>query len=413
MSEHTTETTDYEPLAGLRLAWSIGRYVALHCIPLLALVTGVTTTSIILCISLYAIRMFFVTAGYHRYFSHRSFKTSRAMQAVFAFGAETSLQRGVLWWAAHHRHHHKHSDTPEDVHSVRHGGLIHAHFGWLFTGRWNDELTDFSAVKDLAKYPEIRWLDRHWLVPPVLLMILCYAIDGWTGVVVGFFWSQIAVWHGTYTINSLSHLIGSQRYETGDDSRNNLVLALITFGEGWHNNHHHYQASANQGFFWWEIDITYMVLWAMSKVGLVWDLRKPPEHIVHDMPHPKVQLKQLREHFATLHADAAGRMEEAYARAAAELGSMRDEVHPSTATTDLFEGAQERMREAYERALASYDDLSQQLSERHASAQAHIDRLKAAMTERAGALDADLTRLTESLNSELAETEGRMQEALA
>jgi stearoyl-CoA desaturase (Delta-9 desaturase) len=235
-------------------------------------------------------RLFFVTAGYHRYFSHRSFKTSRWFQFVLALGAAATIQKGVLWWASHHRKHHKLSDQPGDVHSVVQSGFWYAHQGWI-TSTQNDE-TDLSRVRDFAKYPELRWLDRWWVIPPVVVGAATLYVGGFFGFVWAFMVSQVLSWHGTFTINSLSHLWGSRRYPTTDDSRNNLVLALITLGEGWHNNHHHFMGSTRQGFFWWEIDVTYYVLKMMSFVGLIWDLHGVPDHIRDEVAEVEVPTAQ-------------------------------------------------------------------------------------------------------------------------
>jgi stearoyl-CoA desaturase (delta-9 desaturase) len=252
-------------------------FFAVHLVPLFALVTGVTAFDVALCIGLYLIRMFCITAGYHRYFSHRAYKMGRVMQFLVAFGGATAAQKGPLWWAAHHRHHHKHSDRPEDIHSPLRG-FWWSHMGWIVCRKYRG--TDLEAIKDFAKYPELRLLNKHYLVPPVMLGVLCFALGGWSALVTGFFLSTVLTYHGTFVINSLAHVMGRRRYVTTDTSRNSLVLALITLGEGWHNNHHYYQSTANQGFFWWEIDISYYVLRVLSVFGLVWDLRTPPKHIL-------------------------------------------------------------------------------------------------------------------------------------
>ena len=277
-------------------------FIFVHLAPLAAFWTGVTTTSVILCITLYVVRMFGVTAGYHRFFSHRSFKTSRAGQFFFAFLAMSSTQKSVLWWAALHRHHHRHSDQEDDVHSPVHRSFFYSHVGWIFDKKHND--TRLDEVPDLAKYPELRFLDKHQLIPGILLGILCFAIDGWSGLLIGFFLSTVFLYHGTFFINSLAHVHGKQRYVTGDDSRNNWWLALITLGEGWHNNHHAYQRSTRQGFRWYEVDITYYVLKAMSWVGLVWDLGEPPAEVVRNERRVGTAVlervsRQLAEHFST------------------------------------------------------------------------------------------------------------------
>lgn len=255
-------------------------FILVHLAPLAAFWTGVTTTSIVLCVTLYVVRMFGVTAGYHRFFSHRSFKTSRAGQFLFAVLAMSSTQKSVLWWAALHRHHHRHSDTEDDVHSPVHRSFFYSHVGWIFDKK--HDTTRIDEVPDLAKYPELRFLDRHQLLPAILLAVLCFAIDGWPGLVIGFFLSTVFLYHGTFFINSLAHVHGKQRYLTGDDSRNNWWLAIITLGEGWHNNHHAYQRSTRQGFRWYEFDPTYYALKALSWTGLVWDLGEPPAEVVRN-----------------------------------------------------------------------------------------------------------------------------------
>ncbi len=228
-------------------------------------------------IALYVARMFAVTAGYHRYFSHRSFKTSRAFQFVLALTGSTCAQKGVLWWAGNHRHHHKYSDELEDIHSPTQKGFWWSHVGWILSRKY--ARTDENAIKDFAKFPELRFLDRWHLLPTISLAVLLAVAGGPSLLVWGFFVSTVLLWHGTFTINSLSHVFGSRRYETTDTSRNNWLLALITLGEGWHNNHHYYMSCAKQGFFWWEIDASYYTLKVLSWMHVVWDLRKPPAHI--------------------------------------------------------------------------------------------------------------------------------------
>jgi stearoyl-CoA desaturase (delta-9 desaturase) len=227
-----------------------------------------------LALALYYGRMAFTTIGYHRYFSHRTFKTSRWFQFVLAFLAETSAQKGVLWWAAHHRVHHRYSDLAGDPHSPEEG-FWESHMLWI--------LRDFAGptgeIKDFARYPELRWLNKHYLLPPGALAVGLYFLGGMPALVWGFFVSTVLLWHGTFLVNSVNHLWGSRRYATTDTSRNNGLLALLTMGEGWHNNHHHYMASANQGFFWWEIDLSFYLIRLFQTLGLVWDVRVPPEKI--------------------------------------------------------------------------------------------------------------------------------------
>jgi stearoyl-CoA desaturase (delta-9 desaturase) len=254
-------------------------FVAVH----VAAVAGVALLGwswrgLALAVGLYYLRMFFVTAGYHRYFSHRSYRTSRPMQLLLALGSMISSQKGVIWWASHHRVHHKHSDQPGDVHSALRDGFWWSHLGWILSDKYEE--TEESRVKDLLKCPELVWLNRWWWIAPVTFAVGLFLVGGWFALVWGFFVSTTLLWHGTFTINSLTHMIGSRRYATTDNSRNSAILAAITMGEGWHNNHHYYQRSTRQGFFWWEIDPTYYVLRLLAGVGLVWDLHDPPREIV-------------------------------------------------------------------------------------------------------------------------------------
>ena len=232
---------------------------------------------LVVCLALFYVRMFFLTAGYHRYFAHRSFKTSRAFQFVMAVMASAAAQKGVLWWAANHRHHHRYSDTEEDLHSPSLFGFWWSHVGWILSDRYNH--TQVELIRDFYKYPELRWLNRYHLVPPTVLAVGLFLIGGWRLLVWGFFVSTVGLWHTTFSVNSLSHMFGWQRYPTSDTSRNNPLLGLLTMGEGWHNNHHYYMASARQGFFWWEVDLTYYVLRVLSWLRIVWDLRQPPDTV--------------------------------------------------------------------------------------------------------------------------------------
>jgi stearoyl-CoA desaturase (delta-9 desaturase) len=255
-------------------------FVLLHFAAFAAIWTGVTWEAVAICISLYVIRIFAIGAGYHRYFSHRSYKTGRVFQFILAFLAQATAQKSVLWWAAKHRHHHLHSDTEHDVHSPRHTGFFYAHVGWIFAK--NHDTTDLVKVSDFTQYPELMFLHRFELFPAVVTALAAFAIGGWSGLVVGFVWSTVLVYHATFCINSLAHVHGKKRYVTGDDSRNNWLLAFFTMGEGWHNNHHAYQSSVRQGFKWWEIDPTYYILKALSWVGVVWDMKSPPEEVLRN-----------------------------------------------------------------------------------------------------------------------------------
>ena len=240
---------------------------------------GWSWTGFALALGVYFARMVVVTAGYHRYFSHRAFSTSRVFQFLLAVGAQSAAQNSVIWWASHHRWHHRYSDTPRDVHSARLHGFWYAHLGWILKDVWQ---TDLRQVPDLVKYPELRFLDRRSIVmvPTALLGLAFLLVGGLHGLIWGYMVSTVLVWHGSFAINSLTHLFGRRRYATTDNSRNQWLLALITTGEGWHNNHHHYPSAANQGFFWWEVDLTYWVLRLWQSVGLIWDLRRPPANVL-------------------------------------------------------------------------------------------------------------------------------------
>ena len=273
--------------------WTTIPFALVHVLALGVFWVGISPVAVGVCLGLFWLRMFAITGFYHRYLSHRSYKTSRWFQFLFALLGNSSVQKGPLWWAGHHRHHHKYSDEDEDVHSPIKRGFIYSHVGWIFA-RVNSR-TRIGLVPDLAKFPELRAIDRFDVLMPVLLGTSCFGLGvllqtyapslGTTGPQMlfwGFFLSTVILVNATFTINSLSHIFGKRRYETGDTSRNNWLLALLTFGEGWHNNHHHYATAARQGFFWWEIDITYYGLVVLSKLGLIWDLKRVPDHILNE-----------------------------------------------------------------------------------------------------------------------------------
>ena len=257
------------------------------------LVVGTSTAAWIWLGVSYVVHMHAITGWYHRYFSHRTFKTSRWFQFVWAVIGVTAVQKGPLWWAHHHRGHHKYSDTPEDIHSPRQRGFWWSHMFWILAKRYRH--TDLTKIKDFARYPELRWLNRYEFVVVVLYATGLYFIGGTVALFWGFFISTVATWHATFMINSLAHVVGSRRYATDDDSRNNGLLAVLTLGEGWHNNHHHHQSSTNQGFYWWEIDVSYYLLRAMQALGLVWDIRTVPRHVRDGRPVPQSE---------TIHASA-------------------------------------------------------------------------------------------------------------
>ena len=255
-------------------------FVLFHLACFAAIWTGVSATALWICLALYVIRIFAIGAAYHRYFSHRAFATSRVFQFVLACLAQSTTQKSVLWWAAKHRHHHLHSDTEDDVHSPRQRGFVYAHVGWIFAKQ--HDATNLAKVADFTRFPELLWLHRFELAPAIVMGLAAFLIGGWSGLVVGFVWSTVLLYHATFCINSLAHVIGRKRYVTGDDSRNNWLLALVTFGEGWHNNHHAFQSSVRQGFRWWEIDPTYYILVVLSWFGVIWDMKTPPEAVLRN-----------------------------------------------------------------------------------------------------------------------------------
>jgi len=264
-----------------RIGWAGATpFIAIHLLAFGTIWTGITPAAAICCAVLYFVRMFAVTGVYHRYFSHRTYKTSRVFQFVLAFLAQTSAQRGALWWAAHHRHHHRYSDMPEDLHSVAQDGFWYSHVWWIFDNGNQD--TDYNRIRDFARFPELRWLNKYYLLPPIMLGTACFFLLGASGLFFGFFASTVLLWHGTFTINSLSHVFGKRRFATTDHSRNNWLLAIVTMGEGWHNNHHRYSGSTRQGFYWYEYDITFYILKALSFVGLVWKLQPVPTAILEE-----------------------------------------------------------------------------------------------------------------------------------
>ncbi|VVC76837.1 hypothetical protein AQUSIP_21640 [Aquicella siphonis] len=266
-------------------------FILLNLGCLLVFYFGFSWVAFITALVLYVVRVFFIGAFYHRYFSHKTYQTNRFWQFVFAMMAGTCIQRGPLWWAAHHRQHHMCSDEPSDAHSPVQHGFWWSHMGWFMSKRhyhFNPE-----RVRDLARYPELVFLERYDVLMPTILFVALffsgmlmqrYAPQLGTGagqmVVWGFCLSTIALFHTTVTINSLSHVLGKKRFHTKDNSRNNVFLALLTLGEGWHNNHHHYPATARQGFVWWEVDITYYVLKLMEKIGIIWDVRGVPKSVL-------------------------------------------------------------------------------------------------------------------------------------
>lgn len=273
-----------------RLLMASSPIVLMHILSLGVFFVGFSWTALAIALLTYVARVFALTAGYHRYFSHRSFKTSRSFQFVLAWVGASSAQLGPMWWAANHRHHHQHSDQPEDIHSPVTKNLFWAHIGWVMCRAYS--AIQFDRIKDLSKYPELRFIDRFHILPVASLVGALFALgvalqhfapqlgtNGLQMVMWGFFVSTIAVYHVTFCVNSITHVVGRKRFKTNDESRNSFWVALLTFGEGWHNNHHRWPLSARQGMYWWEFDLTYLFLKGLEKLGLIWDVKVYPRQL--------------------------------------------------------------------------------------------------------------------------------------
>ena len=412
-----------------RLAWiSSIPYILMH----VGVVVGVffippTWDTVLLAVGLYYLRMFGITAGYHRYFAHRGFKTGRIFQFVLAFLGSMSVQKGVLWWSGLHRHHHKFSDMPEDIHSPKRG-FWWSHHGWFLCKKYDE--TPPAQLEEFAAYPEIIWLNRYWLVAPLAMTLVLFLFGGGPWLFYGGLVSTVVLYHGTFTINSLAHEWGSRRYETTDTSRNNFWLALLTMGEGWHNNHHHYQSTARNGFFWWEVDLSYYILKVLSWFGIVWNLRQPPKWLLEgkerrhqargapvaepafSLPASLVEtaqaLRRLREEARAEHADhqlrarlaeLAASLAEHAAEAArsAQLAAERAQAGAAETKARLIHSAAEAAaraaafaREAEEAAAEAARALESRVCEAMVSAAAAAARAADAAAERAHAMRAEL-----------------------
>lgn len=273
------------------------QFLFMHVACVLVFWTGVSTVAVVTCLTLYVVRMFAITAGFHRLFAHRTYTTGRIFQFLLAFTGTAAYQKGPLWWSAHHRRHHLHADTEKDLHSPLTRTFWRSHVGWFLSS--DSQATDQRLITNLIKYADLRFLDRYYSLPPALLAVGAFLLgsvlqrytpglgtSGWQMLVWGFFVSTVLLYHGTFTVNSLAHIFGSRRFPTNDNSRNNLFVALITLGEGWHNNHHHYQSSERQGIYWWELDVSHYTLRVLSWFGIVSDLRTYPPDVVTPLTSP-------------------------------------------------------------------------------------------------------------------------------
>ena len=289
MSQATPE--NIRPLGRGKLDYTIcAQFLFLHLACLAFIWTGVSTVAVVTCLSLYIVRMFAITAGFHRFFAHRTYRTSRVFQFLLAFMGTAAYQKGPLWWPAHHRHHHLYSDTETDIHSPVSRTVWQSQVGWFLLR--DSQATHEKLIPNLMKFRDLRLLDRFYSVPPILLAVFVFALgsvlqryapslgtSGWQMLIWGFFISTVLLYHGTFSVNSLAHIFGKRRFETGDNSRNNLFVALITLGEGWHNNHHYYPATERQGIYWWEIDVAHYTLRLLSWLGVVWGLQPHPANV--------------------------------------------------------------------------------------------------------------------------------------
>jgi stearoyl-CoA desaturase (Delta-9 desaturase) len=324
-------------------AASVAGFLMVHVAALGVFAVGFSWTGLALCLGSYYLRMFAITAGFHRYFSHRAYRLARVPQFLLAFLGQAATQKGVLWWASNHRHHHKYSDRPEDIHSPMQSGFWWAHIGWILSPDYAK--TDYSRVPDLAQYPELVWLDRNQYIATLLYAAALYLGFGWTGLFYGYFLSTVLLWHGTFSINSVMHIFGRRVFATTDDSRNSFLFALVTMGEGWHNNHHWAPGSAAQGFRWWEVDPSFYLLWIGERLGLVRGLHRPPRRWreaaleavrtgrAFSSVRLHVEVKTLTERWAELRAsaritahDALVELEAARERAAARLERLHEEA---------------------------------------------------------------------------------------
>lgn len=268
-----------------RVVLALVPLVAVHLALVGLFFVPVTLAGVVLLVVMTRISGTGITVGFHRYLAHHAFKTSRWFQFVLTAAGCTAMQKGPLWWVVHHRQHHTHSDAPGDVHSPVMDGFWFAHLGWLFTQDLSRP--SHASVRDLSRFPELFWLDRLWMVPGLLCAAACYAIDGLSGLVWGYCLSTVLVFQVTFAVNSAGHLWGSQRFDTGEGSRNNAVLGVLAMGEGWHNNHHRAPTSARHGFAWYEVDLAYLIIRGLRAVGLVWGVRQPPAAVLAAARRPR------------------------------------------------------------------------------------------------------------------------------
>jgi stearoyl-CoA desaturase (Delta-9 desaturase) len=384
-----------------RIPWTSAPFFLMHAAALGVFFVPFSWDCVAICAAMYYLRMFGITAGFHRYFSHRGYKTGRAFQFVLAWLGCMSSQKGVLWWSGHHRNHHRYSDSERDIHSPKRG-FWWSHMFWILCRRYEETLP--SQLREFERYPEILFLNKYWIVGPVALGFVMFFLGGLPWLFWGLFMSTTLLWHGTFTINSLAHVWGSKRYETGDTSRNNFVLSMLTMGEGWHNNHHFYQSTANNGFFWWEIDLSFYILKALSWIGVVWDLRIPPAWVLEGKRRAHAGVSAADDHWAmpqsVLQAvEAVASLRAQIERAAQEAAESASQLraHIAQRAAEIAESASKAAAEASECARKHAADLKAKWAAKAAQASEAAAQAAHEASEAAAKMAADVkTRVSEA-----------------
>jgi stearoyl-CoA desaturase (Delta-9 desaturase) len=280
-SLHDTQVNDMRKHETAGMDWvSVWFVVAFHVLAVIGVYqVGISWRLCLLALGSYLVRMWAVTVGYHRYFSHRAFKTSRVFQFIIGVMGTLAVERGPLWWGALHRRHHTYADSDDDIHSPTLHGFFWAYIGWMHS-KTHTATTDYAAMRDFKRFRELYWLNEYYIVAPLvacgLLFVFCdYATFVWVVLV-----ATVVQWHALFASNTFCHLFGSRRFDTKDTSTNNAVCALLVLGEGWHNNHHFFPGSARQGFYWWEYDVGYYSIKLLQALRLVWDVREVPARVL-------------------------------------------------------------------------------------------------------------------------------------
>jgi stearoyl-CoA desaturase (delta-9 desaturase) len=371
------------PPKRIRAAAAFG-FGLVHVAALGVFAAGFSWKGVLLCLGSYYLRMFAITAGFHRYFAHRTFKLDRVSQFLLAFLGQTSAQKGVLWWAAHHRHHHRWSDSPQDIHSPKQRGFWWSHMGWILSPDYEE--TNLKAIPDLVKHRELVWLNENMYLPTMLYGFGMWLAFGWTGLFWGYFLSTVLLWHGTFSINSVMHVFGRKVFETTDTSRNSFVMALVTMGEGWHNNHHYYQSSASQGFRWWQVDPSHYLIWAGERIGIVRDRRRVPARLREPGAPAAERIRIARERLDELTrsavaaaAAAGGRWSEQVDALAVRWVALKGEAR--LRGNQAFLELEASRNRAAERLVALHAEYAAAAGRRSDELQAEVDAARAQFAE--------------------------------